>query len=71
MAPCQQGGVAAGVTLSAAASGFLGAAFSGASIDLASYLLVIPAVLAVVALAAYVPARRAARIDPLIALRQD
>ena len=64
-------GLVAGVTLSAAASGFLGAAFSGTRIDLASYLLVIPAVLVIVALAAYVPARRAARIDPLIALRQD
>jgi ABC-type antimicrobial peptide transport system permease subunit len=31
----------------------------------------VPGVVVVVTLAAYVPARRAARIDPLAALRQD
>ena len=65
------GGVIAGLLLSLAASGLLRAAFSGTSIDVATYLMIVPALLAVVAIAAYIPARRAAQLDPLVALRQD
>ena len=39
--------------------------------DTITYLLIVPVVVVVVMLAAYIPARRAARIDPLMALRQD
>ena len=39
--------------------------------DLTIYVVVVPALLAVTLLAALVPALRAARVDPLVALRQD
>lgn len=39
--------------------------------NVVTYALVVPALVAVTLLAAYVPARRAARTDPLRALRQD
>jgi putative ABC transport system permease protein len=41
------------------------------SIDLKTYVAVVAILSAVTLLATYVPARRAARIDPLLALRQD
>jgi ABC-type lipoprotein release transport system permease subunit len=44
---------------------------SSEGIELGVYALVVPALLLVTLLAAFVPALRAARIDPLAALRQD
>jgi macrolide transport system ATP-binding/permease protein len=67
-------GTLLGVLASAATSGVLRAAFPFPEVprvDVTTYLLVVPALFAVTLLAAYIPARRAARIDPLRALRQD
>jgi predicted permease len=64
-------GVVLGAAASAASGRLLDAAFPNTSADLVTYLLVVPALIAIVMMAAYLPARRATRIDPLRALRQD
>ena len=65
-------GAAVGLGLTIAVSGALRSAFpSTQSIDLGVYALIVPALLVVTLLAALLPALRAARIDPLAALRQD
>ena len=64
-------GVAFGIVASAAVGGLIQGAIPGTGSDVFTYLLIVPVVVAVVMLAAYIPARRAAHIDPLLALRQD
>jgi macrolide transport system ATP-binding/permease protein len=65
-------GVAIGLTLGLALERLLDAfLFQAGGIDVFAYAIVVPALLAVTMLAAYVPARRASRIAPMQALRSE
>jgi len=66
-------GLVVGLVASAGAGALLRAAFPTGSTqrDPLAFVLVIPVVLAVTFLAAYIPARQAARIDPMRALRYE
>jgi predicted permease len=65
-------GIAVGVLGCIAIRGLLQSVFPGTGgIDLATYALVVPTLVAVTLIASYIPARRAAQIDPLRALRTE
>jgi predicted permease len=66
-------GLGVGVVASVGAGELLQAAFpSGEDLrDLVALLFVVPVVIAVTFIAAYVPARQASRVDPILALRHD
>jgi putative ABC transport system permease protein len=65
-------GVAIGLGAAWASSGMIQSLlFDVEPVDLSSYAATAVALLAVAALAAYVPARRAMRVDPLVALQGD
>jgi putative ABC transport system permease protein len=65
------GGVVAGVFASVGVGSLIETVFPGTATDVITLLLIVPVVVAVVLFASYVPARRAAHIDPLVALRHD
>jgi putative ABC transport system permease protein len=65
-------GLAAGLALSVPVSFMLRSVFPGSGgIDAVTILYVSPALIAITLLAAYMPARRASRVDPIKALRYD
>ena len=64
-------GIAFGVLASFLAGRLMQSVIPNTAADTVTYLLIVPAVVVVVMLAAYIPARRAAHINPLLALRQD
>ncbi|MCU1273337.1 MAG: hypothetical protein JWO48_768 [Bryobacterales bacterium] len=64
-------GVGIGVVASFGAERLLNAVFSSHGTDWRTYLVVAPALLLITMLAAYIPARRASRVDPMRALRYE
>ena len=66
-------GLALGLAGAVVAGSVLRAAFQDAAgqRDVMAFVLVTPVVLAVTFLAAYIPARRAARVNPMQALRYE
>jgi macrolide transport system ATP-binding/permease protein len=66
-------GIVLGVAGSIATNGLLSGVFQNqmGGHSVWSYLLAVPTLVAITLIAAYIPARRAARTDPLRALRQD
>jgi putative ABC transport system permease protein len=64
-------GIGIGLAASIGAERLLNSIFESNGTDFLTYLLVAPALLAITALAVYIPARRASRIDPMRVLRYE
>jgi len=64
-------GTGIGLAMSFGVERLLNTLFNTGGVDIAVYLAVVPAMVVVTMLAAYVPARRAARIAPTQALRYE
>ena len=64
-------GLAVGLVASFGTERVLHAMYSGSRTDYVTYALVAPALLAITMLAAYIPARRASRVDPMKALHYE
>ncbi|MBV9302795.1 MAG: ABC transporter permease [Acidobacteriaceae bacterium] len=65
------GGIGIGVLLAMAAEKGLNAVFETTRTDIGAYLVILPSLLCVTMLAALIPARKAARIEPMRALRYE
>ena len=64
-------GTAIGLAMGFGVEGLLNALFNTGGVDMVVYVVVVPSMVAVTMLAAYVPARRACRIAPTQALRYE
>jgi putative ABC transport system permease protein len=64
-------GIGIGLAASIGAQRLLNAIFESSGTDFVTYLVVAPVLLAITALAVYIPARRASRIDPMRVLRYE
>lgn len=64
-------GIGFGLLLGRAAESGLNAVFETSGTDIGAYLFVLPALLCVTMIAAFIPARRASRIEPTRALRYE
>jgi putative ABC transport system permease protein len=65
-------GTVIGLVMGFAIEQFMNSAiFNAGGVDIAAYLIVVPSMFLVTMLAAYLPARRAARIAPTQALRYE
>lgn len=64
-------GVAIGLAASFGVEPLLNAIFESTGTDFLVYLLVTPTLIAITALAVYIPARRASRVDPMRVLRYE
>jgi ABC-type antimicrobial peptide transport system permease subunit len=64
-------GTVLGIAMGLAAEQLLNKMFATSRVDLVAYAVVVPLLLLVTMLAAYVPARRASRIEPTRALRYE
>jgi len=64
-------GIAAGMVISIAAGRVLSSALDVPSFDPVLFAVVVLGLMATTLLAALIPARRAAQIDPMLAIRQD
>ena len=64
-------GTVLGLVMGFGAERLLNTVFETSRVDFTAYLVVVPLLLAVTMLAAYVPARRASRIEPTRALRYE
>lgn len=64
-------GIGIGLLLALAAEKGLDAVFETSGIDFTAFLMILPALLGVTMLAAFIPARRASRIEPTRALRYE
>ena len=65
------GGIGIGLALAVAAEKGLNAVFEAAGTDIGAYFLILPTVLCATMMAAFIPARKASRIEPTLALRYE